>query len=251
MNPAKTKISIVIPTLNEAVRIGSVIRRLRRQDPNCQIVVIDGGSQDGTRELAERAGACAYVAPRGRGQQLALGAKRCSGDIILFLHADTQLPDGGLQAIREALEDPDIVGGNFRTLFDGPTRFAAWLTDFYAWFRSHGLYYGDSAIFVRRRIYDEIGGIRPISLMEDYDLSRRMERAGKSVCIGTPPIETSSRRFEGRRPIAIFGGWILIHALYHLGLPPHLLARLYDSSRQRNPQTGIPSGASHRQADRV
>ncbi|WP_282606406.1 TIGR04283 family arsenosugar biosynthesis glycosyltransferase [Pelagibius sp. Alg239-R121] len=231
------KISIVIPTLNEAERIGKIVRDLRQQDPNCEIVVVDGSSEDRTREQAERAGAWAYVAPRGRGQQLALGTLRCTGDVILFLHADTHLPEGCLNAIKQQLEDPDVIGGNFHTLFDGDTQFAEWLTDFYAWFRGHGLYYGDSAIFVRRRVYDAIGGIRPIALMEDYDFSRRLERHGKTVCIDLPAAETSSRRFEGRRPVAIVCGWVLIHALYHLGLPPSLLASLYDSSRKR----GLPS----------
>lgn len=241
------KISIVIPTLNEAMQIGGVIRGLRKQDPACQIIVVDGGSDDGTRQLAERAGASVYPAPRGRGQQLALGAERCSGDIILFLHADTHLPDGALQAIRKAFEDQGVVGGNFRTLFDGPTRFAAWLTGFYAWFRSRGLYYGDSAIFVRRYVYRAIGGMKPIALMEDYDFTRRLERAGRTVCIDTPAIETSSRRFEGRRPITIFAGWLLIHGLYHLGLPPRLLARIYDSARQRALPSNFPAATPGKQ----
>lgn len=249
MTDSMPKISIVIPTLNEAMRIGAVIRGLRKQDPDCQIVVVDGGSDDGTRQLAERAGASAYEASRGRGQQLALGAECCTGDIILFLHADTHLPDGALRAIRTALEDPGVVGGNFRTLFDGPTRFAAWLTGFYAWFRSRGLYYGDSAIFVRRYVYRAIGGIKPIALMEDYDFTRRLERSGRTVCIDSPAIETSSRRFEGRRPIAIFTGWLLIHGLYHLGLPPRLLARIYDSTRQRALPTRFPVAPGKQQID--
>ncbi len=249
MTAATLQISIVIPTLNEATRIGSVIHGLRRQDPDCQIIVVDGGSDDGTLQVAERAGAKAVTARRGRGQQLALGAEQCRGDVILFLHADTHLPEGALQAIRKALADPGVVGGNFRTLFDGPTRFAAWLTGFYAWFRSRGLYYGDSAIFVRRYVYRAIGGIKPIALMEDYDFTRRLERAGRTSCIDTPAIETSSRRFEGRRPIAIFVGWLVIHALYHLGLPPRLLARIYDSSRQRALPTRFPAAVADRPAD--
>lgn len=245
------KISIVIPTLNEAPRIGSVIHALRRQDADCEILVVDGGSTDGTLEQAERAGALAYLAPRGRGQQLAFGAAHCSGSAILFLHADTLLPDGGLRAIKQHLKDPEIVGGNFRILFNGETQFAEWLTDFYARFRRRGLYYGDSAIFVRRCIYDAIGGIKPIALMEDYDFSRRLEGVGKTTCIESPAVETSSRRFEGRRPITIVFGWLCIHALFHLGLPPRLLARLYDSARRRRPQLQATLNSNRDRRDRA
>ncbi|TQV74420.1 TIGR04283 family arsenosugar biosynthesis glycosyltransferase [Denitrobaculum tricleocarpae] len=245
------KISIVIPTLNEAPRIGSIIHDLRLQDSECEIIIVDGGSQDGTLEQAEGAGARTYPAPRGRGQQLALGAAQSTGNVILFLHADTQLPAGGLRAIRQCLKDPEIVGGNFRVLFNGNSDFAEWLTGFYARFRRYGLYYGDSAIFVRRCIYDTLGGIRPIDLMEDYDFTRRLERVGKTVCIDTPAVETSSRRFDGRRPIAIVAGWLLIHALFHLKLPPRLLARLYDSTRRKHRPASSVAERVHRQSDHV
>ncbi len=245
------KISIVIPTLNEASRIGSVIHALRQQDADCEVIVVDGGSADGTLEQAGRAGAHAFSSSRGRGQQLAFGASQCSGSVILFLHADTLLPEGGLQAIRQHLKNPEIAGGNFRILFNGDTEFAEWLTGFYARFRRRGLYYGDSAIFVRRSVYDTIGGIKPIALMEDYDFSRRLEAIGKTVCIESPPVETSSRRFEGRRPIAIVCGWACIHALFHLGLPPRLLARLYDSARRRRAQHYTASSSSQSQSDRA
>ena len=227
------KISVIIPTLNEAGEIRQILLGLRHQDPTCEVIVVDGGSRDGTCEEARSAGARVFSSPPGRGQQLAFGAAHASGDIQLFLHADTLLPSGGLQAIRNCLKDPEILGGNFRVVFDGKTGFAQWLTGFYAWFRGHGLYYGDSAIFVRHSTYKALGGIKPIALMEDYDFSRRLEAAGKTVCIDSPAVETSSRRFEGRRPIAIVAGWVLIHALFHLRVPPGLLARLYNSARRR------------------
>ena len=132
-----------------------------------------------------------------------------------------------------------MVGGNFRILFDGEDAFDRWLTRFYAWFRRFGLYYGDSAVFLRRETYEAIGGFRPIALMEDFDLCRRLERHGRTVCIDEPPVTTSSRRFEGRWPPKIVAGWLLIHALYYLGLSPNLLARLYKSSRHS------PKGPRH------
>lgn len=225
------KLSIVIPTLNEADRIAALIDSLRRQDKGADILVIDGGSTDGTLTQALKAGARAIRGARGRGQQLALGAEVAEGDVILFLHADSGLAPGSLEALSRSLDDPEVVGGNFRILFDGRGAFDRWLTRFYAWFRRFGLYYGDSAVFIRRAAYEAIGGIRPIALMEDFDLCRRLERHGKTVCVADPPVTTSSRRFEGRWPPRIVGGWLLIHALYYLGLSPDLLARLYKSSR--------------------
>ena len=172
-------------------------------------------------------------AQRGRGQQLLAGAEAASGEVLLFLHADSRFPAGGLEAIETALrESPALVGGNFRVVFDGNSDFSRWLTGFYAWFRGHGLYYGDSAVFARRDVYREIGGIRRMALMEDYDFTRRLERAGPTCCLDAPALVTSSRRFEGRRPAAIVWGWIKIHALYHLGVPPRTLARIYNSERR-------------------
>lgn len=227
------QISIIVPTLNEADRIGALVAGLR-SSPHCrEIIVADGGSSDGTAAIAERAGAHVLTSQPGRGRQLALGAGQAQGEILLFLHADTELAEDGLAAIVRALDDDGLVGGNFRVVFDGDTSFARWLTGFYAWFRRYGLFYGDSAIFVRAEAYRRLGGIRPIALMEDYDLCRRMQRLGAICCIDEPAVVTSSRRFSGRSPTAIVTQWLLLHALYHLGLPPDLLSRLYDSGRRR------------------
>jgi len=154
--------------------------------------------------------------------------------VLFFLHADTRLPTGALAAIHRALaRHPATIGGNFRLLFDGGDEFSRWLDGFYARIRAHGLYYGDSGIWIRRATHDSVGGIRPFALMEDYDLARRMERAGETVCIETPALITSSRRFAGRRKWRIVAGWLAIHLLFHARVPPALLARLYNSGRDR------------------
>ncbi len=227
-------ISIIIPTLNEAPRIGALVRLLRAQDPAAQIVVADGGSTDGTLAIAREAGADhAITAERGRGQQLVAGLALARGTIIWFLHADTALPDGALAAITRTLDaNPASPGGNFRLLFDGNDGFSRWLDGFYAWLRRRGWYYGDSGIFIRRSVLDRIGGLRPLTLMEDYDLVRRLERAGPTLCIADPPLLTSSRRFAGRKPAAIIWGWIRIHLRYYCGTNPERLAALYDSERR-------------------
>jgi len=143
------------------------------------------------------------------------------------VHADSNVAPGSLAEIRRTITVRDKTGGNFRVVFDGSDGFADWLTGFCAWFRRRGLDYGDYGVFIRRDVYDAIGGMRPMALMEDYDFTRRMERYGGTCCIDAPPIVTSSGKFHGRKPIGIVLGWIKIHALYRLGVSPDRLARMY------------------------
>ena len=230
-------ISIVIPTLNEAGTLAHLLRALQDQSAEAEIIVADGGSTDDTAAIARRHGVRVLGGARGRGRQLANGAAAARGDILLFLHADCRFPPNGLTRIEQALSrDGDLVGGNFRLLFDGRDAFSTWLNGFYRWIRRHGFYYGDSAVFVRRTVYRALGGIRPIALMEDYDFNRRMERSGRTCCIDDAPLVTSSRRFAGRRPAAIVWGWIKIHLMFHLGVSPDTLARIYDSERRSEPR---------------
>jgi len=230
-------ISVVIPALNEALRLPRLLRALRAEPVAYETVVVDGGSEDGTAEAARRAGATlVFSAPRGRGQQMAAGAAAARGSALLFLHADTLFPAGGLVALDALLRSrPEVVGGNYRLLFDGEDGFSRWLERFYAAIRALGFWYGDSGIFVRRAVLDAMGGVRPIALMEDHDLVRRLKRAGPTACLAEPPLVTSSRRFEGRRPPVIVLGWVRMHLLYWLGTAPERLALLYDSERRRRP----------------
>ncbi len=220
-------ISVVIPTLDEADNLGRLLRALGNEEA-AEIVVADGGSRDRTVAIARARGARVVRSATGRGQQLGAGARAAAGDVLLFLHADTRFPAGGLRRIREALAaSPGIVGGNFRVVWDGDSSFSRRLTRFYHELRRLGLYYGDSGVFVRRAAYDAIGGFRPIAVMEDYDFVRRLERHGETVRIEELPLVTSSRKFAGRRSAAIVWGWLWMHALYHLGVPPERLARMY------------------------
>jgi len=225
-------ISVIIPTLNEASRLEALLGVLAEEALDHETIVVDGGSRDGTVEIARRAGVRLLCSHRGRGRQLAAGARTARGEIFFFLHADTALPAGALGAIAGRLGTaPEIVGGNFHLLFDGNDDLSRWLEGFYAWIRRRGDYYGDSGVFLRRAVFEALGGIRPIALMEDYDLIRRLESFGPTICIEDPPLETSSRRFHGRRRGEIVWGWLKIHALFHLGVSPDRLARLYNSAR--------------------
>lgn len=245
---AVRRVSVIIPTLDEAARLPPLVAALRGEPGLAEIIVADGGSADGTPAVAEALGARVVRGARGRGQQLRDGAAAASGEILLFLHADSVFPAGGLAALAAALDgDPAIPGGNFRVVFDGDSGFARWLTGFYAWLRHFTLYYGDSGIFVRRAIYEAIGGFAPMPLMEDYDFVRRLERAGPTTRIEHPPLVTSSRKFAGRHPIAIFWGWSLVHVLYWLGVAPERLARIYYPHGWR--QVGATGGGSRRHPD--
>ena len=174
------------------------------------------------KPLSPSASASPAAAPK-----LVTGATQAAGDILWFLLVDSHVAPGALDRIRAAIDEDGWVGGNFRLTFDGNDRFSTCLTGFYAWFQRRGLYCGDSRIFVRRDIYDRTGGIQPLALMEDYNLTRRMERHGGTWCIDTPALITSARKFAGRHPVGIVFEWRKIHTLYGLGVNSKCLAKIY------------------------
>ena len=222
-------VSIVIPVLNEARLIHTTVTSLNRLRGQFEVIVVDGGSTDETVTLAESCGLPVIVAPRGRGQQMNAGAAVTKGDALLFLHADTHLPENALELIEAALQTPDVGGGNFNLRFAGATHGAKVLTCIYPLLRYFGLIYGDSAIFVRRNVFEAVGGYREIPLFEDADLYRRLREKGLFVRLSKYAV-TSARRFEGRF-WRTFGLWALLQGLYWVGIAPHRLARLYQVVR--------------------
>jgi rSAM/selenodomain-associated transferase 2 len=200
--------------------------RLRGQ---FEVIVCDGGSADATVELARQCGMRVIEAPRGRGPQMNAGAKLAKGEALLFLHADTRLPENALALVAGALADDKVCGGNFSLSFGGATREARLLTRIYPLLRLGGMLYGDSAIFARRDVFDRLGGYREYPIFEDCDFYRRMRRLGRFARLNACAT-TSSRRFEGRF-IRTFALWSLMQVLYWLGVNPNLLNRLYKPLR--------------------
>jgi rSAM/selenodomain-associated transferase 2 len=223
-------ISVIIPALNEAGSIAGTLRAIFGLDPGLEVIVADGGSEDGTVRLASSQGARVVLSGRGRGLQLGKGAEQARGDTLWFVHADTLPHPGALADIQAALRDPGIAGGNFRVRFDGAGLGARFLNRMQGVRRILGWHYGDNTIFVRRGLYREIGGFRPYPLFEDADLVKRIRRAGRFVTLPGPVI-ASSRRFENGRFFATGLLWIVLQTLYWIGVPPRILARLYPPVR--------------------
>lgn len=223
------KISIIIPTLNEATTIRTVAASLKELGGDLEVIVADGGSADDTVRLARAGNLRVIETARGRGKQMNAGARAANGDVLLFLHADTRLPSGALAMIETLLRDERVCGGNFSLLFDGGTREARLLTWLYPLLRLGGMCYGDSAIFIRRNVFEQLGGYRDFPIFEDCDLYRRMRRVGTFVRLPAWAV-TSSRRFEGRF-VRTFALWATMQVLYWLGVDPNRLARWYKPLR--------------------
>lgn len=218
-------ISVVVPTLEEAGEVTALLDHLAEFD---EVVIADGGSADDTCALA----ACHPRGPllvhtdRGRARQLNAGAAAARGEVLVFLHADTRLPSGAAGLIERALRNPSVLGGNFALRFDGGDRFSALLSRWYALQRRLGVYYGDSVLWCRREVFDMLGGFRELPIMEDYDFVRKLERAGRTLCLPGPAV-TSARRWRQHGLARTVGAWVLIRWLYLAGVCPDRLARLY------------------------
>ncbi|HEU0186055.1 MAG TPA: TIGR04283 family arsenosugar biosynthesis glycosyltransferase, partial [Blastocatellia bacterium] len=190
-------ISIIVPTFNEESTILDLAASLGRLRGEFEVIICDGGSADATVEMARQCGLRVIEAPRGRGMQMNAGARLAGGNTLLFLHADTRLPENAPALVAGALADERVCGGNFSLTFGGDTPEARLLTHIYPLLRLGGMLYGDSAIFARRGVFERLGGYREFPIFEDCDLYRRMRRMGKFARLNARAT-TSSRRFEGR-----------------------------------------------------
>ena len=221
---ARLKLSIVIPALNEADHIGAALQALAPlRRGGSEVIVVDGGSADGTRELAEPLCDRVVSSARGRALQMNAGARHATGDALLFLHADTRLPPDGDVLVRSALKQH--LWGRFDVEIESDhrlLRLVAWAMNLRS--RFSGIATGDQAIFVRREAFP---GFAPIALMEDIAFSREMKRRGAPACL-RERVRTSGRRWEKRGVLrAVVLMWRL-RLLYYWGAPPERLARVYE-----------------------
>ncbi|HXF77979.1 MAG TPA: TIGR04283 family arsenosugar biosynthesis glycosyltransferase [Usitatibacter sp.] len=222
-------ISIVMPVLDEAAILGASLAALAPLAASgAEVIVVDGGSGDGSDRIATQQGFRVVAAPRGRASQMNAGAKAARGDALVFLHADTRLPEGALGAIGAALAakawgrfDVSIAGGSPLLLLVAATmNLRSRLT---------GIATGDQAIFVRRDAFERVGGFPQIPLMEDVALSDLLKRAvGRPRCLADRAT-TSARRWEKHGTLrTIFLMWRL-RAAYAMGADPRALARAYET----------------------
>lgn len=223
------KISIIIPALNEEKTLARTLALLRQLEGDFEIIVVDGGSVDSTVEVANRCGVTTLVTQRGRGAQMNCGAQKANGDILAFLHADTLLPQNSYKLIINACTTDIVVGGCFRLQFDD-NKFSLQCCSYVTRFRFSFFHYGDSCFFVRRNVFERIGGFREFPVMEDIDLWLRLRKEGTLVVLNEAVV-TSARRF---RKVGVIRQQCLsafLLGLFLLGVSPHTLNRFYRNVR--------------------
>jgi len=232
--PAKTSLRLqaVIPALNAAATLPAAVAGLRAGGDRMavDILVCDGGSTDGTDRVAQELGARVVRSEKGRGRQLHMGAELAVGepDLLFFLHADSVLQPGWADAVKEfgARRDRDKVAGYFRLVFDDTSPAARRLERMVAWrCRWFGLPYGDQGLLMTPALYRKTGGYRPLALMEDVDLVRRIGRGNMLGLPGT--VVTAAARYRRSGYLRRSLRNLVCLSLYFLGVPPQVLARLY------------------------
>jgi len=224
------RVSVIIPALNEEKNIRTTLEALKPIAPY-EVVVADGGSTDRTREICQSLGTTVLSSPRGRGRQMNEGARRASGDVLLFLHADSRLPPTALDDVCTALSDPQYVGGRFDVELD-KDRWMLRVVGRLISLRSRltKVATGDQAIFVRREVFESIGGYPDIPLMEDVALSRALKRAGRVACLRSRVI-TSARRWQMEGLWRTIVKMWTLKLLYLMGVSPLRLKRFYGDAR--------------------
>ncbi len=228
------KISVIIPALNEAGGILRCLHSVKKQPGEFELLVVDGGSVDGTVELV-RPHARVVHSGRGRALQMNSGARTSTGDVLLFLHADSHLPPRAFPLLVEVLTDQRIAGGTFRLRFDSE-KFLLRIIAFFSRFQFRYFHYGDQGIFVRRRVFEQLNGFSEIPFMEDIDFLLRLRRAGR-VALLHQPVITSARRFLERGIIRQQLTNIFLVILYLLGVSPGNLKKWYEGPPRERVQS--------------
>ncbi len=218
-------ISVIIPVLNEALDIGKTLASVHKA--NVEVIVVDGGSRDDTKAVAESWGVKVLSAPTGRGRQMNAGARVASGKIFLFLHADTLLPENFAPMVIQALNQPNTVAGAFALQIEGELPSLRWVEKGVNWrSRTFSFPYGDQAIFMSAEVFYQLGGFPDLPIMEDFEMMRRLRRIGKILLL-TATVVTSGRRWVAK---GVFKTTLinqLTIVAYLLGVSPERLSRWY------------------------
>ena len=222
--------SIIIPVFNESRIINTTIVQLAELTfgGRFEIIVVDGNPAGNTISVIDHYGIKKIIGSKGRGSQMNTGAVTAAGDVLLFLHADTLLCYDALDQIMLAFQQHDIVGGAFDLEITSPNKLFR-LIERAASIRSRltRIPYGDQAIFVRKRFFDQIGGFKDIPIMEDVELMQRVKRSGNKIKFIPRKARTAARRWEKEGVIrCTLRNWMLI-ALYLFGVPPEKLKTWY------------------------
>jgi rSAM/selenodomain-associated transferase 2 len=223
----RMKVSIIVPVFNEAQLLRSFLTHLRERAPEAEIIVADGGSSDGTANLA--GGFCDKVVTTGpnRAIQMNAGASAADGEILWFVHVDAEIPWSCLEEIERIMDDPNVAGGFFRIRL--PQDRVYRLTDSFAHYAGLLLQMrcGDHGIFCRRTAFLDIGGFPEVPLMEDVEFFRRLRRHGR-VIYSRKRILASPRRYETIGRVRLTLAYGLIAMLYFFGIPLSKLASIYE-----------------------
>ena len=222
----ESSISVIIPALNESASIAETLSRLNSIG-GVEVIVVDGGSTDDTRAIAEINGARVIMSLQGRGCRLNAGAEAASGDLFLFLHADTALPVNFVDIVRRTLKAPDVMCGAFTLRIDSKLKLLRIIEKIANWrSRKMGMPYGDQALFMRRDVFRATGGFPEQPLMEDFEYMRRLRKKGRIVTV-PECVLTSGRRWEtkGLWRVTMLNQMIIL--AYLSGISPERLHRWY------------------------
>lgn len=230
------EISVIIPTFNEELSIARTLEALSRLVNVSEVIVVDGGSTDLTAKFVKNYTQVknlqlVQLEEPNRGKQMHEGTKYAKGDIFWFVHADTRPQQGCGRQIKGVMKYSEVVGGNFEVIFEGETRAAKFMTRIYPYLLSWGLVYGDSAIFVRRSVYEKIGGFKPIGAFEDLDMYHRLRKQGRFYHL-SQTVTSSARRFEKSFFPLTFVRWSILQLLYWFKFPTKTLAKFYSPVRK-------------------
>jgi len=224
------RLSVIIPVLNEERAIAGAVGDAVRVEP-WEIIVVDGGSTDRTPEIVRDGTARLVLSARGRAMQMNEGARRAEGDVLLFLHADTTLPGTARLDLEGCMADPGCVGGRFDIRLDSAhplLRVVGRMISLRS--RLTRVATGDQAIFVRRAVFERLGGFPEIPIMEDVAFCRALKKEGRIACLRSRVV-SSARRWERNGPVrTILLMWAL-KLLFLAGVPPTTLKRLYSEAR--------------------